>query len=276
MDVAYRVWFRQKGRRTRPFSGRDSEPRAPTTPAGSARQPTAQFWRSGGCPDDWQDCSKRTPDPGWRQFAWTEWPLPRQATIGTPEPQPPRRGRPGRQATDLHEYDGAAHDRSRLAGATAWVSLLLGVQSRPGAHPHRPVLLVLGDVRGGRYGPGRRLLADEFGPVLARTTALGEGIVSGGSARQRTSTATGTSSNPCVTWSASFSLRICRAAHHDWSPAQLASVSAQAPNLALDRPPQRRGYLKLCTDHDNLLLDAQALAGQIKVGPAQSEELAPA
>ena len=45
--------------------------------------------------------------------------------------------------------------------------LLLRMQPGPGAHPHRAVLFILGDVLGGRCGPGRRSLHSNLAPACA-------------------------------------------------------------------------------------------------------------
>ena len=92
----------------------------------------------------------------------------RRAGSGPPQPEHLRWVRPSRQAADLDQDDGAAHDRPGLAAAATGMVLLLGVQPRPGAHAHRAVLLVLSDVLGGRRRPRRRVLAGELGPMFAR------------------------------------------------------------------------------------------------------------
>jgi site-specific DNA recombinase len=79
------------------------------------------------------------------------------ARAGPPQPQHLGRARLGRDAFNLDAEDGAAHDRPRPTAAVARVALLLGVQSRPGLHGHRAVLVILTGQGGGRGRPGGRV-----------------------------------------------------------------------------------------------------------------------
>jgi hypothetical protein len=97
----------------------------------------------------------------------------RHPRSGPPQPEELCRVRASRQAADLDQDDGAAHDGPRLTRAATGMILLLGVQLRPGAYAHSPVLLILGAVLGGRYRPGRRMLAGKLGAVFAGTPAFG-------------------------------------------------------------------------------------------------------
>jgi hypothetical protein len=92
-----------------------------------------------------------------------------QARVAGP-PQPQHLGRPGPRGDpfDLDADHGAAHDRSRSAGAVAGVALLLWVQPGPGGDGHGAVLIVVAGKGGGRSRPGGRVGAVELGAVAAR------------------------------------------------------------------------------------------------------------
>jgi hypothetical protein len=131
-DVADQVWFVQKGRLTRPCSRRDSGARALTDFRWVAPGARAQgSWGAGRCPNDWQTCRTCTTNPGWRQAAWAERLLPRQATIGDPQLPQAHLGASG------HHQPGPAIGLRGVAGR-----MVLGIEAALGtglsitARPH--------------------------------------------------------------------------------------------------------------------------------------------
>src|SRR5438445_12838130 len=65
------------------------------------------------------------------------------ARSAPPQPQALGDTRLTRQALDLHQHEGAAHDGFRAVAAFGWMSVCLGVHVGPGAHPDRAILRVL-------------------------------------------------------------------------------------------------------------------------------------
>src|SRR4051812_17461697 len=79
-----------------------------------------------------------------------------------PEPELLWLARLAWQAAHFDEDNRPAHDGARLPSAATRVGMMLGMQPRPGAHPHGAVLLVGGEVLGTWSGPGRWIGAGEF------------------------------------------------------------------------------------------------------------------
>src|SRR5207302_1789187 len=94
----------------------------------------------------------RSPDHRQVRLAWST----------PPQPQALGDARLTRQALDLDQHQGAAHDRFRAVATFGWMVLGFGVHAGPGAHPDQAILRVLLAVLVGRRLPGALLGAGEL------------------------------------------------------------------------------------------------------------------
>jgi hypothetical protein len=104
----------------------------------------------------------------------------RRPGSGPPQPQYLRLIGPRRQAADLDEDDGPAHDGPCLARTAAGVGGL-HLKQPPGANAHGAVLLILAQVLIGRRRPGRRNLAANFALCLRGRPPWARALPAGGS-----------------------------------------------------------------------------------------------
>ena len=188
------------GRRQPAAVGAAAAPRAgagrATAPAGQAQLGVGQQHQPGPAVGLLRVADARR-RPAERLLAEAAGCAPGRSGGRRPATARPGRARPGRahhsqsslgrrvgagSRLDLDQHQRAAHDRPRLAAAASGVVLLLGVQPRPGAHAHRPVL-----ARPRRCArrsaptrsPGRRRRTWPRGGAAGRP---GRGVAGGGSA----------------------------------------------------------------------------------------------
>src|ERR1700737_1046328 len=79
------------------------------------------------------------------------------ARSAPPQPQAPGDPRLTRQALDLHQHQGAAHDGFGAVAAFGWMVVRLGVHASPRSDSYRAILRVLLAVLAGGCPPGALL-----------------------------------------------------------------------------------------------------------------------